>query len=351
MSNLTITNNNEVKADTVKKRNPKLEMIKKIQENPDFIKNIPKILRTNEMIGFAINKSAATLRFFDEEEQTFERCMKCVQKDGLLLRYVINQTDKLDVVLKAIEQNYEALEYVQHQTPDLCEQIIRARPDAIRFVKINNQQLYYLAVSIDPNTIQYVPPEFQTDDIMRLASSRQVNLDYIANPTPEIVANVINNDRAMIDNIDAISQKYQHIKIEFDNTTLKVSYNNNTKVLIYEPEKKKYTYTNFTKNLLSTIFDYIRINSGDRGFTAAKELFNNNKTDPKMVEKDPLFVSGLFVIETNDKNYELWEKTVEEHVYPGMLSWLYTNEYMTVVKKVKLLRTYHLMEMAYQEYV
>lgn len=350
MSDLTMTNDNGNTV-PVKKSNPTVVIMKGLRTNPALIQKLPKRQKTTEMINYVINMSPHNLQYLAKEEQTFDICMRCVMKDGLALQHVIDQTDKLEVVFKAIEQNYEALVYVHHQTPDLCEQIIRARPDSIRFVKIHDPQLYYLAVSVDPSTIQYIPPEFQTDEIMRLASSRQVNLDHIANPTPEIVANIFSSDRTAIDNIDAVSQKYPFIKIEFDNSILKVSYNDNTKVLIYDPEQKRYSYTNFTKDLLGMIFAYIRTNSGDRGLTAAKEMFSKNKTDPKLVEKDPIFVSGLFVIETNEKNYELWEKTVEEQVYPGMLSWLYTNEYMTVVKKVKLLRTYHLMEMTFQEYV
>lgn len=348
MSDLA-TNDNNVLAP--RKLNPKVEIMKALKENPALIQKVPKDQKTNEMINYVLSMAPDALQYLNKEEQTSERCMKSITFDAMNLRHVIDQSDKIDVVYKALEQNYEVLQYVERQTPDLCEQIIRARPDAVRFLKIRDPQLYYLAVSLDPTTIQYIPHEFQDIEIMRLASNRQVNLDHIANPTPEIMATVFNNDRAAIENIDAISQKYQFLKIEFDNTILKVSYNDNIKVLIYDPEKKKYSYTNFTKDLLGMIFAYIRTNSGDRGLNAAKELFSKNKSDAKLVEKDPEFTSGLFVIETNKNNYELWEKTVEEQVYPGMLSWLYVNEYMTVVKKVKLIRTYNLMEMTYQEYV
>lgn len=335
----------------VKRTDPKTLILRKLKEDPSYIQKIPEARRTNDIVNFVLAIRPDALQYLEVREQTLERCLKCVSKNGLLLDHVKDQTDKFEVICKAIEQNYEALQFVHHQTFDLCEQVIKVRPDAIRFVKLCDTQLYYLAVHLDPTNIRYVPAQYQTEDIKKLASDRQVNLDHISNPTPETLATVFNSDRGAVDNIDAISQKYPFLKIEFDNTILKISYNDNIKVLIYETQQKRYYYTNYTKDLLGMVFAYIRTNSGDRGLTAAKDLFSKNKSDPKLVEKDPIFVSGLFIIENNDKNYELWEKTVEEQYSQSTISWMIYGEYTTVAKKVKLLRTYQLMEMAFQEFV
>lgn len=322
-------------------------IINVIKKKPDYMNKVPESKRTPKFIDEAIVANPNVLEHLTEKEQTRERCTFCVNIDGLLLRFIKDQTDKDDIINRALQQNYEALQFVHHQTPDLCQQVINRKPDAIRFVKIQDYHTYYLAVYLDASLIRYVPQAFQSDDIVRLAASKQVNLEHIVNPTPEIISTTFAQDRDSIDNIAQITHKYDYIKIEFDNTTLKTSYKDNIKVLINDIEKNKIYYNNYTKNLLGMVFDYITAKRGDEGLLNAKSLFNRCNTDLKQVEKDSQFKSGLFIIEKGEKSYELWEKILDEQPYDGLISYVYTST--IVVKNFKLIRTYQLMEMEFQQ--
>src|SRR5690606_6868235 len=93
------------------------------------------------------------------------------------------------------------------------------------------------------------------------------------------------------------------------------SYDENIKVLIHDHVKNKMFYTNHIKILLDMVYNYISREKGDDGLRNARELFKKNKVDPKLIEQDSTFTSGLFIIERGDKHYELWEKKLE--ILPG----------------------------------
>lgn len=331
---------------------PTTAILMAIQKKPEHIKMMSADKKTPEFIKKAIQLNPQVFRFLNEDEKTIDICLHAVSIDGMLLEAVLDQTDKFPVVCRALEQNYEALQFVHHQTPDLCEQVINARPDAVRFMKIQDAGCYYLAVYKDPNNIKYVPSAYQSEELLKLVATKAANLEQIANPTPEMismVANSINGDMTEVDKLQTIISKLGYLKLEYSNEIAAIKYNENIKVLIHDVVEDQMYYTNFTKNLKNMIFNYINSDLGDRGLKAAETMFKKNKTDVKAIEDDPTFTSGLFVIEKGEKHYELWEKKVEGVTYPGV--WPITSSYEVMTKTVKLLKTYRLMKMQFQQYV
>jgi len=326
-----------------------------ISKRPEYLKKIRGNDRTDEFIHNALISNPACLEYLTESEQTIDRCKFCVSHDGLLLRFVHNQTDKYDVIICALEQNYQALQYVHYQTVNLCEQVINAQPDAIRFVNIRDNGLYYLAMCKDPNNIKYIPEEYQTDNIKKLAYDKKINLDYVSNPTPEELANYIRNDPDAINNLPSLRKKFDYLNIKCGEK-LDISYEKERKVLIHDVDADKMYYTNYTKDLLDMVWAFVVKTVGDRGRIAAQELFGRNKTDEMAVKDDPQFKIGLFIIEKGDKHYELWEKVnVDAPPSDPNSGWYYyipTSLFSTgETKIIKKLRTYRLMfDITYQQY-
>lgn len=321
---------------------PSTIFLGRIKKNPASFQNVPEHLKTDKFIDQSLRISPAVIQYLTENEQTIRRCTYCVKKDGLLLRWIHDQTDKTDVVHAALDQNYEAFEFVQHQTPDLCQDRIRRNPDVIRLMKIDDYDSYYLAVHLDPSLIRYVPQHYQTEEILKMASNNVSNLNFISNPTPEIIANALNQDPDAMNNIENIKAKYDYLKFEFNNGTSTVTYSENIKVLIEDHVNGKLEYAPYTKKLIDVIYDDISFAKGEDGKKKAELLFSQNKTNTELIRLDPKF-NGLFIIEKGDRYYELWEK--EFIILPGGI--LYTLGLVSepVEKRTTKLFTYRLMEM------
>ena len=75
-------------------------------------------------------------------------CLSTVQKDGILLTYVNNQTD--DICLAAVKQYGYALQYVYSQTDDICLVAVKQNGDAIRYVKKQTPAIMKQALQTTP---------------------------------------------------------------------------------------------------------------------------------------------------------------------------------------------------------
>jgi len=58
--------------------------------------------------------------------------LSAVSNDGMLLRYVKNQTK--EICLKAVKQDGIALQYVKNQTEAICIEAIKQHRDALKYV-------------------------------------------------------------------------------------------------------------------------------------------------------------------------------------------------------------------------
>jgi len=321
---------------------PSTIFLGRIKKNYLSFKNVPVHLKTDKFINISLKINPRIIELLTEEEQTLSRCLYCVKKDGLLLRWIYDQTDKADVIIAALDQNYEALEFVQNQTPDLCQDRIRRNPDAVRFMKIEDYESYCLAVHLNPSLIGYIPQHYQTDEILRIASNNVSNLNSISNPTPEIIANALNQDPDAMNNIEALKARYDYVKFDFDNSIPKVTYNENIKVLIKDHVNRNLEYLPYTKKLLDLIYDDIVLAKGEDGKKKAEILFSQNKTNTELIRQDPKF-SGLFIIEKDNQRYQLWEREIV--ILPGGIFHTLGLISETVEKKTNKLFTYQLMRM------
>jgi len=61
-------------------------------------------------------------------------CLTEVERDGMRLRFVKNQTRQ--ICLAAVEQNGLALQYVLNQTPEICAEAIEQYRKAYRYIRL-----------------------------------------------------------------------------------------------------------------------------------------------------------------------------------------------------------------------
>ncbi len=97
----------------------------------EAIQGVPAENRTAELIDTAIETSQGRcIQYLEtEEEQTVERCIKCVSYNGLLIQYVLNQTRGISEA--AIDQTGKAIDYIANKTPALVAQAMRTNKNAL----------------------------------------------------------------------------------------------------------------------------------------------------------------------------------------------------------------------------
>jgi hypothetical protein len=78
------------------------------------------------------NKKRILTLFNNGKNQNPELCLKAVEINGKLIKYVKNKTE--DICLTAIKQNFKAVQYID-LTPEIHEKILEKFPEAIEYLK------------------------------------------------------------------------------------------------------------------------------------------------------------------------------------------------------------------------
>ena len=87
-----------------------------------------------------------------------ETCIAMLNRDGLALKYVDEQTE--EVCLVAVQQNGMALEYVKTQTSEVCMAAVQQNGMAFLHVQTLTVELCRAAAIQNPNVRDFIPPEF-----------------------------------------------------------------------------------------------------------------------------------------------------------------------------------------------
>lgn len=111
---------------------------------------------------YTLEKCPELIRFVPNVADAMK--LKCVTNDGLLLKYIQNQTEQ--ICDAAVRQNSAALQYARCQTFAMCEFAIREDPRLLRYVREQTIKLCNLAVSLNVEAIKFVHPSIVDEIIM-----------------------------------------------------------------------------------------------------------------------------------------------------------------------------------------
>lgn len=112
---------------------------------------------TTEICSIAIKKNYSNFCRIPVEMRTDNLCYIAVSEHPRLLQYVPNQTQEL-VELAMSLSNYREFKCVFNPSLDLCYRAIKADPFNLSYIMKHKQteKMCLLAVSLNPNTIEYV---------------------------------------------------------------------------------------------------------------------------------------------------------------------------------------------------
>jgi cytochrome oxidase Cu insertion factor (SCO1/SenC/PrrC family) len=97
------------------------------------LKDVPEEDRVNEVCIAAIKRNGLALKYVIN--QTNEICLAAVKQNGHALNYVINKTD--EICLAAVKQNGYALNYVENQTDEIC--LVAVKQNGFALIYVNDE--------------------------------------------------------------------------------------------------------------------------------------------------------------------------------------------------------------------
>jgi hypothetical protein len=102
----------------------------------------------------AIKWDVSTIEHVPPRLITYEMQLSVVSKDGMLLRFITDQTP--DICEVAVQNNPMALQYVREQTPELCLNAIRDNGLALEHVRDYTEALGNVAVAQNGLALRFI---------------------------------------------------------------------------------------------------------------------------------------------------------------------------------------------------
>ena len=178
-----------------------IDVMKYWDENP----KVYSVL--NSLLIKAISKNGMLLKYV--KNQTEELCLAAVKQNGIALVYVTNQTET--ICLGAVKENGIALQYVKDQTEAICLAAVQRNGFALKFVKNQTEEICLAAVHQNGYALYYVKD--QTEEICLAAVQRNgYALYYVKEQTEEICLAAVKKDWRIFEYIRDNSMRKKIIK-------------------------------------------------------------------------------------------------------------------------------------------
>lgn len=190
-----------------------------------------------------VQKDASVLA---EIEQTPELCLKAVEVNPFVLKYVKEQTP--EICKRAVLYYGRALQYVKEQTLDICITAILENAHAIQYVRIPNPKLCWLAVRTNGFAIQCVPE--QTSELcMEAVRQNGMALSCIENQTPELCMEAVKQNSGALKYVKKQTPELCMMAVKNDYRTFRYVKEQTPELyavaLDGEPSKENWTYKDF----------------------------------------------------------------------------------------------------------
>lgn len=166
-------------------------LLKLIEKEVSFFNSVSPLTESNILL--ALERNGLVLKYI--ENQTDEMIETALKQNAMALQYVRNKTDR--ICLTAVKHCGRALQFVEKQTPIICETAIKKYAPSFLYVKEQTDELSLLAVTRDSRLfrlvkkqtleiclaairkngllLEYVEPQFKTEEVVRLAVKQNVN--------------------------------------------------------------------------------------------------------------------------------------------------------------------------------
>lgn len=152
-------------------------------EDYSFLSTISPTLLTWSIYKKALDQQPMSLQYFVDQPEDI--CSYAVQQNGMVLSKVREQTE--NICLKAVKNQGLSLMYVKKQTTVLCLEAVKQNGLALFSVSKKTYKLCIEAVKQIGSSLQYVPEEYQTEELIKMAlADSGENLQYVKKKTPEI---------------------------------------------------------------------------------------------------------------------------------------------------------------------
>lgn len=132
-----------------------------------FINNIPDNLKNEEFYITILSKDGYLIKFFDENDITFNMCLAAIKNQPFAIRHVPKNLINDELIDTAIDLNGYSIMYVDNdkKTDDRCIRAYNNCATALRFMPkyLVTYDLCIEAVKREMYCLQYVPDEYLLD--------------------------------------------------------------------------------------------------------------------------------------------------------------------------------------------
>jgi hypothetical protein len=127
----------------------------------------------------------------------------------------IIKRQSIGLCIHACNRNHYAFEFILHKSDRLINNILKKSPICIKYLQDLKYEVYLDAVKIDSKCIEYVPEQYQTEELCMIAVDKSpANLRFIINQSENICLKAIGNKYWYSDYIQYINNPTEDIWIE-----------------------------------------------------------------------------------------------------------------------------------------
>ena len=153
--------------------------------------------------------------------QTYISCLAVINEEQEYFKY-INENNKFydQLCLQFVLLYEDALKMIKNQTKEIILYSIEEYPSSIVYIneKFINYDLYLDIVKSNGLTIQYIPPNYYTDELIFSAIiNNPKSIKYIDNPTDDVIDLIIYNNPKYIKYIYNLSESQCEKIMDLDN--------------------------------------------------------------------------------------------------------------------------------------
>jgi hypothetical protein len=170
--------------------------LSQLSTNGMHLENIPKENQTRELCDFAIKKNIWAFKFVNPLLQTEEMCMSAVT-EKYLHPYVAEhmQTDR--VVEKMLNVDRLSIQYIVNQTEERCLRVVKKDGDLLIYIKpkYQTEKIILQALEKIPSLFSWISKEKQTEQIcINMVQYKSSNFHLVEKQTKAICLAAIKNN-------------------------------------------------------------------------------------------------------------------------------------------------------------
>lgn len=157
--------------------------------------------KTEDICNAALHNNIKAFEYIENPSDI--TIITALSKNGLLIKHIKNPSE--DMKFMAVENKWKSIEFIEDQTLELCEFAFdKSKKKAFKFCKIKSQDMIRQAITHDSMWLQYVDSKDKTLELCQLAFNKNKrSIEYIPSE--------FQTEQMMLETVNAIPELLKYI--------------------------------------------------------------------------------------------------------------------------------------------